>query len=107
MGDAIGAAAAWGFLNSNTSALITRPFGPVPFIWLTSIPFSAAVALARGEANFLDESVAVEAVEEVGVYVCCEAAYSVGLAYWLGLGYDWEDVYPPSNLYSLNLSTIP
>ena len=38
-------------LNSITSALITLPLGPVPFIWSISNPFCAAVARAKGEAN--------------------------------------------------------
>lgn len=43
-------------LNSITSALITRPLGPVPFIWLISNLFCAAVARANGDANFRVES---------------------------------------------------
>lgn len=43
-------------LNSITSALITRPLGPVPFIWLISNPFCAAVARAKGDANLRVES---------------------------------------------------
>ena len=53
-------------LNSITSALITRPLGPVPFIWLMSNPFCAAVALANGDANLRVES---EAPPEEGYAV--------------------------------------
>ena len=90
--------AAKGYLNSKTSALITRPLGPVPLIWLISNPFSAAVTLANGDANLRDESVAGGAggaglaggvaVVDSGLYVDCGAASSVGLAYLVGGDYD-------------------
>ena len=73
-------------LNSITSALITRPLGPVPFIWLMSNPFWAAVARAKGDANLRVESeVAPEegyaVVGAVFATACWGAADSTGFAY--------------------------
>ena len=71
-----------------------------------STPLSEAVARAKGDANLRDESFDEGDVllAAAGVYACWVAAD--GLAYWLGEGYG-EAAYPPSVLYSLNLSTIP
>ena len=73
-------------LNSITSALITRPLGPVPFIWLMSSPFCAAVARAKGDANLRVESEVPteECYFVVGAVVatdCWGAADSTGFAY--------------------------